>query len=364
MKATRQKAKSKIWENELRRPMEVFHLANSRSIKQLLCRMRHSAFQGRNLGEAFEIWIEMIESPSYICLGYAGSLSSAGLWPLVNWLLEHGYVDMLVSTSANVTEDLLEQRGSRFHSIKPSRVDDGKLWEAGYYRFYDHLIEMKKYDEMEVFVGKFFEYLSDATPRKSSMTGVLFMYEFGKWLNAKRLGNSIAATCYRNLVPLFVPAMPDGPLGEGYRSAARKGPVLDFFADYQVAVQLMNRFMTPDQGTSAIFLGGGVPKDFIQITATSVCALRGNGDACPHAAAIQITTDNEVFGGLGGASVATEAVSWGKEAANGRNAMLHADLTIALPLLCQGLLEHFGPKHKRGLRRFKRQQFEAVLECN
>ena len=82
-----------------------------------------------------------------------------------------------------------------------------------------------------------------------------------------------------------------------------------------------------------------MPKDFIQITATSVAAQRGNGQASPHVAAIQITTDNTVFGGLGGAGVHTECISWGKEAAEGRNVMVFTDLTIALPLLCQGLAE-------------------------
>jgi deoxyhypusine synthase len=108
----------------------------------------------------------------------------------------------------------------------------------------------------------------------------------------------------------------------------------------------VDRFMNPGRGTSAIFLGGGVPKDFIQIIATSVCAIRG-GAASPHVAAIQITTDNTVFGGLGGASVASECISWGKESPDGANVMLFSDVTIALPLLCQGLLEHYGPEHRR-----------------
>ena len=64
-------------------------------------------------------------------------------------------------------------------------------------------------------------------------------------------------------------------------------------------------------------------------------------------AAIQITTDNTVFGGLSGASVATECISWGKEAPDGDNVMVFADVTIALPLLCQGLHEHYGPAHVR-----------------
>jgi deoxyhypusine synthase len=126
--------------------------------------------------------------------------------------------------------------------------------------------------------------------------------------------------------------------------------VVDFFGDYELALRVMDRWMTPARGTAAIFLGGGVPKDFIQITATSVCSLRGTGAASPHVSAIQITTDNPVFGGLGGAGVNTEAVSWGKEAPDGVNVMVFADVTIALPLLCQGLLEHYGPAHVRPLR--------------
>src|SRR5207248_10683827 len=151
-------------------------------------------------------------------------------------------------------------------------------------------------------------------------------------------------------------------LSEGYRVAALKGPVVDFFADYDLALQIMARYMPPGPGTSAIFLGGGVPKDFLQITATSVKAIRGDGPASPHLAAIQITTDNAVFGGLGGASVASECISWGKEAADGDNVMLFADVTIALPLLCQGLLERYGSFHTRRAGPVIHAELAAILE--
>src|SRR5262249_29043089 len=100
--------------------------------------------------------------------------------------------------------------------------------------------------------------------------------------------------------------------------------------------------MPPGPAKTAIFADGGVPKDFIQITAStqitasSVAAQRWNGQASPNVAAIRITTDNTVFGGLGGAGVHTECISWGKEAAAGRNVMVFTDLTIVLALLCQG----------------------------
>jgi deoxyhypusine synthase len=331
------------------------------SVCELLSRLGASAFQGRKLGEAFDVWKRLIDGSGLICLGLAGSMSSAGLAPLVTWLVERGYVDLVVSTSANATEDLLEQRGVPFYQIDPEHVDDEELWRKGFYRFYDHVVSAVEYDRMEDFLGGFFEHLAKTWPAPT-ISGARFMHELGCWLDGQGLGPSIAATCFRAGVPLFVPAAPDGPISEGYRTALHKGPVVDFFRDYEVAIRIMDRFMTPGRGTAGIFLGGGVPKDFIQITATSVCAIRGRAEASPHLAAIQITTDNTVFGGLGGASVATECISWGKESPAGMNVMVFADVTIALPLLCQGLLEHFGAAHRRTMRRALAADLTASLD--
>ena len=344
-----------------RRPMELLGDDAQHTVSRLLGRMRHSAFQGRKLGEAFEVWQRMIDGDGLICLGLAGSLASAGLGPLVAWLVERGYVDVIASTSANISEDLLEPRGARFFQVEPELVDDAKLWERGFYRFYDHVVSADVYDQTEYFMGEFFTALAKDWTRPT-ITGARFMHEFGRWLDAAGLPGTIAATCFRQRVPLFVPAAPDGPLSEGYRVAALKGPVVDFFADYDLALQIMGRYMPPGPGTSAIFLGGGVPKDFLQITATSVKAIRGNDAASPHLAAIQITTDNAVYGGLGGASVASECISWGKEAVDGANVMLFADVTLALPLLCQGLLERYGPAHTRRARAAIHADLAAMFE--
>ena len=329
---------------------DVLSVEAGATVAALLTRMSRSAFQGRKLGEAFETWKWMIDGESLICLGLAGSLASAGLGPLVAWLVERGYVDVVVSTSANVTEDVLEQRGAAFYRVEPERADDERLWREGYYRFYDHVVARDAYDAMEDFTSGFFDDLA-ARWTEPSIAGVVFMRELGHWLEGQGLGGSLAATCARHGVPLFVPAAPDGPLAEGYRAAGRRQPVVDFFHDYELALRIMDRYMAPGRGTSAVFVGGGVPKDFIQITATSVCTLRGGAQASPHRAAIQITTDNTVFGGLGGASVASEGISWGKESPAGRNVMVFADFTIALPLLGQGLLDHYGAGHVRAARR-------------
>jgi deoxyhypusine synthase len=346
----------------LRAPFELVAAgAADGTVSRLLGRMRESAFQGRRLGEAFATWQRMIDGGCLIALGLAGSLASAGLGPLVTWLVERGYVDVIASTSANATEDLLELRGAPMYRIDADHVDDETLRRQGFYRFYDHVVRTSDYDAMEDFTRGFFESLA-ARWTAPALPGVRFMHEFGRWIDGQGLAGTVAATCFRHRVPLFVPAAPDGPLAEGYRTAAVKGPVVDFFADYDIALRIMARYMPPGPGTSAIFLGGGVPKDFIQITATSVKAIRGEAAPSPHLAAIQITTDNTVFGGLGGASVASECISWGKEASDGLNVMLFADVTVALPLLCQGLLERYGPRHTRRARAAIHADLATLLE--
>ncbi len=345
----------------IRVPMRLVDVdGRTGTVSGMLAGMRQSAFQGRKLGEAFEVWQRIIDGQGLIAIGLAGSMSSAGLGPLVAWLVERGYVDLVVSTSANVTEDLLEQRATRFYQVDPEHVDDTELLRRRLYRFYDHVVSAHDYDAMEDFTGGFFEHLAKHWPHPS-IPGVRLMYEFGRWLDDQGLGGAIAATCARHQVPLFVPAAADGPLSEGYRTAKAKGPVADFFKDYEIALAMMDRFMRPGRGTAAIFLGGGVPKDFIQITATSVSSLRGQA-VSPHLAAIQITTDNTVFGGLGGASVASECISWGKESPAGLNIMVFTDFTIALPLLCQGLLEHYGPGHIRPARAAIAGELGALLD--
>src|SRR5687767_4681938 len=158
-----------------RAPMRVSE--NGASVGALLTRMRHSAFQGRKLGEAFEAWKRMIDGSSLICLGLAGSLASAGLWPLVTWLDERGYVDLVASTCANVTEDVLELRGAAVYQVDPEHVDDTALWDARRYRFYDHVVSAAEYDAMESFTAEFFRHLARAW-KHAVISGARFMAEY------------------------------------------------------------------------------------------------------------------------------------------------------------------------------------------
>ena len=318
-----------------RRPVELVDAredgAPGGSVSRLLERMRHGAFQGRQLGQAFATWTRMIDRGHLIALGLAGSLASAGLWPLLTWLVRRGYVDVVVSTSANATEDLLEHRGARFYQVEPERVDDVELRRRGYYRFYDHVVSAADYDAMEDFTARVL---------RAPGRHVAGAHAAGTRLHARarplarRPGprrDRWPRRAFATACPSSSPPRPTARCPRAIAPAAPRGPSWTSSPTTTSLIEIMHGFMPPGPGTAAIFLGGGVPKDFIQIAATSVSTLRGTGEPSPHVAAIQITTDNAVYGGLGGASVASECLSWGKESADGDNVMVFADVTIALP---------------------------------
>src|SRR5438309_3122861 len=201
--------------NLVREPMTVAEDSGRGSVLSLLGRMGKSAFQGRKLGEAFEAWKGMIEGESLICLGYAASMSSAGMWPLITWLVQRGYVDVLASTSANITEDLLDMMdGTRVYRVDPEHVDDVALAAKGDSRFYDYSVSSKQYDQMETLVtGRFFDELAD-TWRKPTIPTVRLLFELGNWLNAKGSEKSILAAAARAQVPVCGGVLPAGPPAE------------------------------------------------------------------------------------------------------------------------------------------------------
>ena len=66
--------------------------------------------------------------------------------------------------------------------------------------------------------------------------------------------------------------------------------------------------------TAVVYIGGGVPKDTIQLATIIKSLSEGGEESTPHDYAIQITTDSPQWGGLSGCTL-EEAISWGKIAA-------------------------------------------------
>src|SRR4030095_10573203 len=94
----------------LRKPVEPFAVTADATVDNVLERMERVSFQGRNLATARRIWEKMLGSDATIFLGTAGALSAGGMRLVLGHLIQHRYVDCLVSTGATLYHDLHQSR--------------------------------------------------------------------------------------------------------------------------------------------------------------------------------------------------------------------------------------------------------------
>lgn len=331
-----------------------------RSVSDLLYDMAKTGFQGKSLAVAAEVLQRMIQDKgTTILLGYAGSLSTTGQYEILCWMLEQGYIDVFVGTGANLSEDLVDAMGHPYVQ-GTHRPDDAKLFEQGFNRYYDVYGREDHYLAMTQLIAKYMLTLESGRPYSTRE----FLHGFGLWL-ANRGIRCIVSVAAQNNVPVYCPAIVDSPYGDAALIATSKGfnLVLDGVRDY---VQFM-RMSEQVADTGVIYIGGGVPKDYIQLFAVTAGLLyedmqvpnRGKSlsrpatpeSYYPHKYALQITTDSPQWGGLSGCTF-EEAVSWGKEKPKdegGDFVQCYCDATIALPILSQTLAERLKGKRKRRL---------------
>src|SRR5665647_3754813 len=135
--------------------LEPIKVTKQKPISQLLKEMGKTAYQGRKLGEAVDIWENMINSKdTVIAMGFAGSMSTAGQWTIVNWLMENRFIDVLVSTGANVSEDIVDAMGLGYWQGS-HMVDDSTLLKDDVNRYYDVYGKETDYRKMEELVTDF-----------------------------------------------------------------------------------------------------------------------------------------------------------------------------------------------------------------
>jgi len=310
--------------------LESIEVEKGKSISQLLNEMSKTGFQGRKLGEVAQVWEEMIKDKDLtIFMGFAGSMSTTGQWKIVKWLIEKRFIDVLVSTGANISEDILEAMGFSYWQGS-HLVDDRELYKHRIDRFYDVFASEMEYRKMEGLIGEFTETL-DPNYVYSSRE---YLHLFGKFLNERGI-NSIVAAAYRSGVPVFSPGLVDSGYGIAnviLRFKKNKRIIIDQMKDFEEIVKIG----IESKKTGVIYIGGGVPKDFIQLIAVALEFVKDKER--PHEYAIQITTDSPQWGGLSGATF-EEAISWGKESPAGKNVACYCDATIALPIVVHALAE-------------------------
>jgi deoxyhypusine synthase len=270
----------------------------------------------------------MIDSDVTICMGLAGAMVPAGMRSIIAYLIENRFIDVLVSTGANLFHDLHESLGGT-HYKGSHLADDNELFKHGVDRIYDVFAQEKEFRKTDMFVADFADKLEkDCYPSRE------FLHLLGKKLAESGGKKSILTSAYKHGVPIYCPAIADSSIGIGLavgRRLGKKRIQIDTIADVEETTDIVIK----SKGTGVIYLGGGVPKNFIQQTEITSSIL--GVDIGGHEYAIQITTDSPHWGGLSGCTF-EEAQSWGKIAEKAKKAIAFCDITIGLPIVVHALV--------------------------
>jgi deoxyhypusine synthase len=311
----------------LRKPVEPFTVTAGLSADEVLSRMERVSFQGRNLATARRIWEKMLTSDATIFLGCAGALSAGGMRLIIAHLIEHRYIDCLVSTGANLYHDLHETRGRR-HFIGSPTLDDAALAAERIDRVYDTLASEDEFSKNDEWIAAFTLKLE-----RRPYTSREYLYKLGEHLWRETENPGILTAAYKANVPIFCPAIADSSIGMGLSQARHRDQTagyIDVIGDIIESANIVIR----KPSTATIVLGGGTPKNFIN--QASVQAEFYDDRVGGHKFAIQIVTDVPHFGGASGSSL-EEAQSWGKLSIESEKVTVQADVSLALPILVTAL---------------------------
>ena len=311
----------------LRVPVEPFAVEPNLGADAILTRMERISFQGRNLATARRIWEKMLGADCTIFLGMAGALSAGGMRMVVAHLIDQRYVDCLVSTGANLYHDLHETRGRR-HYVGSPRENDAELQNDHIDRVYDTYASEDEFVDNDEWIAAFV-----LTLERRPYSSRELLYKLGEHLWKETGRDGILTAAYRAGVPIFCPAIADSSIGMGLSQARQRDAAaghVDVIADIIESANVVIRHPR----TASIVLGGGTPKNFIN--QASVQAEFYDDRVGGHRYALQIVTDVPHFGGASGSTL-EEAQSWGKLATDAEQVTVHADVTVALPLLVTAL---------------------------
>ncbi len=280
------------------------------------------AFGAGCLAEAATIYNLMLTDPTTtVITALAGAMVPGGMRRILRDMLALQYTDVLITTGANLTHDLIEAFGHH-HLRNPPSTSDVSLREQGISRIHNVYVTDEAFILLEERLQHLFDKISPS--RLEMISPNQLLREVGLRINDP---NSIIAIAAKKGIPIFCPAITDSILGLQLMLYAETHPIsLDPLADLKELIHITFEA----ESTGVLIIGGGVPKNY----ALQSSLITGKG----FRYAVQLTTDHPEAGGLSGATL-NEAQSWGKLDPNARFASVIADATITLPLLYAFTLE-------------------------
>jgi len=332
-----------------RPPVEPMRLRRGMTVVELVDVYRRAgAFNGGRLAEGCDLFGRMIDSGATIALTVTGAMAPAGLGGAIQAMIEAGFVDLVISTGANIYHDL--HFALRLPVVQGHfQVDDRELYRAGIERIYDVFITEDSLLDTDAFVR---EALEKAPAELRGLTSTARLHHYLGHLalqEAPLPQRSWLATAAKFDVPVFTSSPGDSSIGMNVAAMKLRGGTTTVDPDLDVLESTAIVYDAKVNGV--VILGGGSPKNFYlqtQPTLWQILDLNRGG----HEYVLQISTDSPQWGGLSGATP-SEAISWGKVQADmlKNHVVVYSDATIAAPLVFANALSTRKPRKPRRLMR-------------
>ena len=253
-----------------------------------------------------------------VFMSLGGPMIPGGMRNIVTQMIKNGHADLIVSSGANITHDLLEAFGGSHY--RHEGRDDEELNEDGIGRIADINVGS---DDFTVFETEIIEIFEKISAEKNHVSIQELLYEIGLMVDDD---NSFVATAARNNVPIFAPGLIDSMTGLQLWIFSQDH---DFVVDAVADMHYLSDIVFGAERVGAVLLGGGLTKHYT--LASNV--IKGGLDA-----AIQITMDRPEAGSLGGAPL-EEAKSWAKARCGSSLASVVGDVTVIFPLIYAAALD-------------------------
>ncbi len=278
---------------------------------------RSTGFQATHLSRAIDVTNEMINEKAFIFLGYTSNMVSSGLREVFRYLVEHKKVNVVVTTTGGIEEDIIKCLGD--FTIGDFKANGPELRKKGINRIGNVFAPNNRYVAFEAFVQPILEELYQEQRKTGKITRASdIIRALGKKINNKE---SIYYWAQKNDVKVYCPVITDGALGDNIYFFKFKRP--DFKLDVSEDVVEFNNTTIGLKKSGVIILGSGVVKHAI----LNANMLRNGADY-----AVYINNAQE-FDGSDAGAMPDEAISWGKLTSDGKSVKVFGDATILFPLL-------------------------------
>lgn len=285
--------------------------------EKIIDSLASTGFQATHLAKAINIINKMREENCTIYLGYTSNMVTSGLRDVFRYLAQHKLVDVIVTTTGGVEEDIIK-------CFKPFILgsfdaDGARLREKGINRTGNIFVPNSRYCQFEDFLQPILEKLAEEQKKTGKIiTPSEFVNRLGKEINNEE---SIYYWTCKNNIPVFCPAITDGAIGDQLFFYNYKNP--DFKIDVVADIRKLNDLTLDAKKTGLIILGAGIVKHHI-LNAN----MMRNG--CDYA--VYVNNAQEFDGSDAGARP-EEAISWGKIVPKANQVKVFGDATILFPLI-------------------------------